>query len=65
MGGEDWPADVAVGGHGCQFPPGEKEKKKKINQAAENINKTPENCSSQCEQNCTYTDRWMLMRSTV
>lgn len=23
MGGEDGPADVAVGGHGCQFPPTE------------------------------------------
>lgn len=22
MGGEDGPADVAVGGHGCQLPPG-------------------------------------------
>lgn len=21
VGGEDGPADVAVGGHGCQFPP--------------------------------------------
>ena len=24
MGGEDGPADVAVGRHGCQFPPTEK-----------------------------------------
>lgn len=23
MGGEDGPANVAVGGHGCQFPPTE------------------------------------------
>lgn len=28
MGGEDGPTDVAVGCHGCQFPPDVKENKK-------------------------------------
>lgn len=28
MGGEDGPTDVAVGCHGCQFPPDVKEKDK-------------------------------------
>lgn len=32
MGGEDGPTDVAVGCHGCQFPPDIKEKKNKNKQ---------------------------------
>lgn len=31
MGGEDGPTDVAVGCHGCQFPPDVKENKKQTN----------------------------------
>lgn len=34
MGGEDGPTDVAVGCHGCQFPPDVKENKKQTNKKA-------------------------------
>lgn len=33
MGGEDGPTDVAVGCHGCQFPPDVKGKKQKQKKA--------------------------------
>lgn len=32
MGGEDGPADVAVGGHGCQFPPTENNRRVTLTQ---------------------------------
>lgn len=32
--GEDGPADVAVGGHGCQLPPGENNRKSQSQEEA-------------------------------
>lgn len=40
MGGEDGPTDVAVGCHGCQFPPDIKDKKNKKQKSFSNPQQT-------------------------
>lgn len=35
--GEDGSADVAVGGHGCQFPPGENDRKSQSQEEASSV----------------------------
>lgn len=51
MGGEDRPADVAVGGHGCQFPPGVNNRKVSNKNLHLWEGRTP-----QCLRHCNHTE---------